>query len=894
MADNENIELGRFRFNVDDVVKGAAEIKEKIDALKEAQKQMTKEGETSSTMFVQNAANIKALNAEYNHHIKAIESSISTTTTQVQETNLLNAALNQEITSIKQARDNNRMLNKLRNETNVTTEEGRAQLKLLNDQIDANNEFIKENADQYLKQKINIGNYASALTGLSPELSSVVGQLQNMIAGLQAQRVALQSSTGALTGASKALNIFKIALASTGIGALVLALGALVSYLTTTQDGIDKVTSVTRPLHAMLQTLIGTLQDIGRVFFDAVTNPRKALSELYDYLKEKVMTQLEAYYNILVGIATFDFKQAKEGFSTLGDEATKAFNKIKEVVTDFGDSMVEAAAKGAEIDRLQKSIEQQEIDIIGLRQRTTSALLEQENIIKNQLATDEERKKAIAESERLTNNLVAAENKIVQEKIKQLEIQQSLNDTSREDLKEMEELRATLAANEDKITQNRRKNLGAIRQLENKSQKEAEEAQAKAIQRQKDILELYTQEQGVRAKTLQEQISLEEDLSKRRKSILETELRSKKISQEKYNAEVFKIDNELAKMRAELAVESAAKELEIYKKELDRKLEANEFLSEEVAKQRQADNANLLEQQIAFEKERLAQGIINQNDFDAAVEEAREENRIANLAIEREREAVAREEAKALREIEFAEELERLEEERATKFEIEQAKAAEQRQLEIDALNEARENGLISEELFLARQAAIDKKYKDLELQRTEILEAQKLQAITQTIGAVASVVDKSSGAGKALALAQALMNTYQGIAAGVKLGFPAAIPAVAAATATGFKAVTNIKKQKLPSLAGGNVSGESGASAPRLSADMSTILGKSANLTQIAASGNSAVQNQIENQAMMNGLSESIEASVEKGAAKGTEQGSQKGIVGLSDNKMVLENSTF
>jgi hypothetical protein len=34
---------------------------------------------------------------------------------------------------------------------------------------------------------------------------------------------------------------------------------------------------------------------------------------------------------------------------------------------------------------------------------------------------------------------------------------------------------------------------------------------------------------------------------------------------------------------------------------------------------------------------------------------------------------------------------------------------------------------------------------------------------------------------------AQAVINTYQGITAGIKLGYPAAIPAVAATTVAGF-----------------------------------------------------------------------------------------------------------
>ena len=892
MADNNNIELGKFSFDVDEVVKSAAELKKTIDDLKKNQKELTKEGQESSAEFVQNAASLKVLNGEYNKHIKVITESMTATADQINREELLNVALNAEITTIKEARENNKLLNKLRNETNTTTTEGQEQIRKLNNQLDANNEFVKENADQYLKQKINIGNYRDALQGVSPQLATIIGQLESMYAGLMAQRSALQASTVGLTGTSKALKLFRIALISTGIGAIVVALGALVSYLTTTQAGIDAVTSVTRPLSAMFQTVLGIIQNLGKSLFDAFKNPKQSITDLYNFVKDKIMIQFEAFYNILVGIATLDFDQAKQGFKTLGDEATGAFNKVKGAVVGFGDAMVEAAAKGAEIDRLQKSIEQREIDIIALRAETTSELLKQETIIKNQLATDEERRAAILESERLTKNLATAENLIVQEQIKQLEIKQSLNDTSREDLKQLETLRASLITNNDKIAENQKKNIRAIKQLEDNNRKLAEKTTDNAIKKQKELLDLFITEQGVKAKTLQEEIFLQEVLSEKRKAILKEELKANKISQEKYRDEVLKIDNDIIKMRADLAVENASRELDIYKRTIDEKLKAEKFLSDEVAKQRQADNANLLQEQLNFAALQLEQGVINQNDFDEAVRTAKEEARIANEEIDKQREAIKKEEAKQLREIEFQEELERLEEERATKLEIEQAQATEARQLEIDKLNADREAGLISEELFRQREAQIDRKYKKLALEREQILAQQKLDAISGTIGAVASVVDKNSAAGKALGIAQALMNTYQGISAGVKLGYPQAIPAVAAAASTGFKAAKDIASQELPSLAGGNTGG--GSSTPGLGADMSSILGKNVNLNQIAASGNSAVQSQIENQANMNGLSDNVAKAVEAGAQAGTMKGSEQGMTNLSDNKNIMQKSEF
>ena len=101
---------------------------------------------------------------------------------------------------------------------------------------------------------------------------------------------------------------------------------------------------------------------------------------------------------------------------------------------------------------------------------------------------------------------------------------------------------------------------------------------------------------------------------------------------------------------------------------------------------------------------------------------------------------------------------------------------------------------------------------------KINILEANSKKTLLSDTGAalqtLTSVVGEETQAGKALAVSSALINTYLGIAAGVKLGFPAMIPAIAAASAAGFGAVKNILAVKVPGKGGG--SGGSAPAAPR------------------------------------------------------------------------------
>jgi DNA repair exonuclease SbcCD ATPase subunit len=77
----------------------------------------------------------------------------------------LQTVLKQEVKTIKDAQEQNTKLRKARNLVNIETEEGKNKIQALNTVIDKNNTLIKQNSDALTKQKINIGNYKSALEG---------------------------------------------------------------------------------------------------------------------------------------------------------------------------------------------------------------------------------------------------------------------------------------------------------------------------------------------------------------------------------------------------------------------------------------------------------------------------------------------------------------------------------------------------------------------------------------------------------------------------------------------------------------------------------------------------------------------------------------------------------
>jgi len=114
------------------------------------------------------------------------------------------------------------------------------------------------------------------------------------------------------------------------------------------------------------------------------------------------------------------------------------------------------------------------------------------------------------------------------------------------------------------------------------------------------------------------------------------------------------------------------------------------------------------------------------------------------------------------------------------------------------------------------------------------------LDSYGTAVSAVADVIGKDTAAGKALSIAQALINTYTAISRANALPFPANIPGIISAAATGFGAVKNIIATKIPGKSGGSASLPAGAN---ISAAVAPLTAQAATTTLEQQSINSIGQ---------------------------------------------------
>ena len=179
-----------------------------------------------------------------------------------------------------------------------------------------------------------------------------------------------------------------------------------------------------------------------------------------------------------------------------------------------------------------------------------------------------------------------------------------------------------------------------------------------------------------------------------------------------------------------------------------------------------------------------------------------------------------------------------------TKFEKDQAEnlLRNQNQMEMDNLSfedqrtliNEREQILLSDKTLTDQQRiAIHKQTADAQTKIDELkskAQVDMLNAVSSSMDIAAELIGENTAAGKGLAVASALINTYLGISAGVKLGYPQAIPAVALAALTGFKAVKNILAVKVPAKGGSSVSTGSMSTPPVSMPNPNSISGSNTN----------------------------------------------------------------
>ena len=344
-----------------------------------------------------------------------------------------------------------------------------------------------------------------------------------------------------LTGVTGGFKTMRLAIISTGLGALVVVIGSLIAAFKGSEEGQNKFAKIMSVIGALTGNLVDLLADFGEGIINAFENPKQAITDFANLIKDNIVTRFEGLMNLIPNLGRAveqlfkgNFKEAGKiaadingqiflGIESITDTVKNATNAVKEFTAEqiregkAAAAVADMRAKADKIERnliVQRSKLESEIAQLRLKSRQEEQF------------SAEERKQALLDAQKLEDSLLDKETEFLELR-RDAQIQENtFSRSNKENLtKEAEAIAAVnrqVAARANAARQVQREVNTISKQIE--AQNKADAAEEKAIQDKKiadeklrtdaigKIQEDFRQKQKDRdAETELEKINLEED-----------------------------------------------------------------------------------------------------------------------------------------------------------------------------------------------------------------------------------------------------------------------------------------------------------------------------------------------------------------------------------------------
>lgn len=763
MADKQEKILD-IKVNYSEAIKAIAEYQAKIDAARNAEKQLKKqlsEGKISRQQYNEAMASTKAVIADYNDSIRIINKTVQN-------------QLKQEKEQEGSLRSLRAQLSNLTTEYDALSEAERkgARGEELKNSINEVTDALKGAEEETQRYYRNVGNYKEAIMEAADANIPFVQQINVMItslggvnsylSGVKAEMLAVSATT---TGWIKVLKLLKVALVGTGIGVLLIALGSLVSWFTKTQKGVEAANKIMGALGATVNVLIDRASKLG---------------------------------SALVNLFTGNFKQAgkdaKAIFSGIGkeiEEETKQAWKLAEVLNEIDKKEVmlsmSRAANRAEIERLKKAADDQTLSTQERIKAAENAYeLEKKDLkiqtdlakarIANMLGYTDVTEEALKTIEDLQNGAITADEAIG--KI-------GLSESTIEDLRNLsEEVNHLSELEEDSYgRQTEQQNtLNSIRQEGADKAKEAKQTELEAVRAAEDAMLALVKDKREQARKeielnysrqiedLQIQLRQEENLTVKAREAINSQIVS--LEQQK-NVELQKLSDEELQKEIDNHTKLISLQLEAVKEGTEQEYQLK---LQQLAAQRDAELAD----KELTEQMKLAIA----NKYDKLMDD---------LILQREQE-ISEKQQEAVR-LRMENEIMQMQQSGASELEILQEQASQK----LELLNSIQQQEGESEQEFLNRKLQANQEYIDVKKAiadkevEIEQVKYEAIESITSGLSSAFETLGESNKAfavlSKTLALGEIAINTGKALAAGIaqaqSVPFPANLAAIATTVAT-------------------------------------------------------------------------------------------------------------
>lgn len=753
-----------IKVNYNEAVKAIAEYQTKIDAARDAEKNLKKQlkdGEISRQQYNEEMAASKAYIADCNDSIRIITKTMQNQIKQEKEQEGSLRSLRAELSNLTSEYD-------AMSEAERKGAKGEELKNKINEVTDA----LKGAEEETQRYYRNVGNYKNAIIEAANanipfveqinQMVTALGGLKDYFSGVKGEMVAVSAGTSGLT---KVLKLLKVALVSTGIGALVVALGSLVAWFTKTQKGVETANKIMGALGATINVIIDRASKLG---------------------------------SALVNLFTGNFKKAGEDakavFSGIGKEIadeTKQAWKLAEVLNEIDKKEVmlsmSRAANRAEIEKLKKAADDQ-------------TLSTQERIKAAEKAAEIEKKDLNVQTQlaeaRLANTLgftkMTGEVRKLMEQIKAGDVtadevigKLGLSESTIEDLKnfrdQFNELQELMEDSYGRQTE-QQNTLNSIRQEGADKAKEAKQKELEAIRAAEDAMLALVKDKREQARK-EVELTYSRQIEDLKISLKQEENLTVKARQA-INDQIKALEQQKSMELQKLSDEELQKEIDNRTKLISLQLESVREGSEQEyqLKMQQLDAQRAAELADKELTEQMKQAIVDKYD-----------KQMDDLILQREQE-ISEKQQEAVR-LRMENEIMQLQQSGASELEILQEQASQK----LELLNSIQQQEGESEQEFLNRKLQANQEYieakkaiadKEVEIEQVKF---QAIETITSGLSSAFETLGENNKTfailSKTLALAEIAINTGKALAAGIaqaqSVPFPANLAAIATTVAT-------------------------------------------------------------------------------------------------------------
>ena len=411
--------------------------------------------------------------------------------------------------------------------------------------------FDTDSAEKELKGlEKEVGKVDKKVKDTSASTSEMTGQLDKLTGGAVS---GFKKMAGSLKLVTTGFKSMRVAIISTGIGALIIGIVALTAAFKGSEEGQNKFNKIMTVIGALTGNLVDLLADLGEGIINAFTNPIETLKSFSDSIKTYVMDKING---VIEGIGLFGtaIKKAFSGdFKGALSDATDGFVKLAEAsplgvlkdgvdaltksTKEFAKEQIKEANAAAKVADMRAKADKIERNLIVERSKLESeiALLRLKSREEDKF-TAEERKQALLDAQVLEDSLLDKETEYLELR-RDAQIQENtFSRSNKENLtKEAEAIAAVnrqVASRANTARQVQREVNTISKQIQ--AQNKADAAAEKAINDAK-IADEKTRTDAI-SKIQKEFITKQQDLD------AETELQKIALEEERKLAELVRLD----------------------------------------------------------------------------------------------------------------------------------------------------------------------------------------------------------------------------------------------------------------------------------------------------------------------------------------------------------------